>query len=220
MLTLHLADFSLEHFMEHYWQQKPVVIRQGFQNFEDLISPNDLAGLACEDEVESRLVFKKDGQWQAEVGPFESYKCFGKGGWTLVVQAVNHWSPEVAELVNPFAFIPKWRLDDVMISYVTPSCASATSRSSPASPKASHKNPHPAPQKPQLAQGRVEDRLHPAAVFRERPVCHHRPHRRGQIHPARRGLPGAVPRDPAPQKHLRLVQRPHDAPHGGLPGRG
>jgi len=120
MLTLHLADFSLEHFMANYWQQKPVVIRQGFEHFEDLISPNDLAGLACEEEVESRLVFKKDGQWQAETGPFETYKRFGKKGWTLVVQAVNHWSPEVAELVKPFAFVPKWRLDDVMISYATP----------------------------------------------------------------------------------------------------
>ncbi len=106
--------------MANYWQQKPVVIRQGFAQFEDLISPNDLAGLACEEEVESRLVYKKDGQWQAEVGPFESYERFGKEGWTLVVQAVNHWSPEVAELVKPFAFIPKWRLDDVMISYATP----------------------------------------------------------------------------------------------------
>lgn len=120
MLTLQLTDFSLEHFMANYWQQKPVVIRQGFAQFEDLISPNDLAGLACEEEVESRLVYKKDGQWQAEVGPFESYERFGKDGWTLVVQAVNHWSPEVAELVKPFAFIPKWRLDDVMISYATP----------------------------------------------------------------------------------------------------
>lgn len=120
MLTLQLTDFSLEHFMANYWQQKPVVIRQGFAQFEDLISPNDLAGLACEGEVESRLVYKKDGQWQAEVGPFESYERFGKEGWTLVVQAVNHWSPEVAELVKPFAFIPKWRLDDVMISYATP----------------------------------------------------------------------------------------------------
>jgi len=106
--------------MANYWQQKPVVIRQGFEHFEDLISPNDLAGLACEEEVESRLVFKKDGQWQAETGPFETYKRFGKKGWTLVVQAVNHWSPEVAELVKPFAFVPKWRLDDVMISYATP----------------------------------------------------------------------------------------------------
>lgn len=120
MLTLHLTDFTLDHFMTHYWQQRPVVIRQGFEHFQDLISPNDLAGLACEDEVESRLVFKQDGQWQAETGPFESYDRFGPTGWTLVVQAVNHWSPEVAELVKPFAFIPKWRLDDVMISYATP----------------------------------------------------------------------------------------------------
>ena len=46
MLQLTLNDFSLEHFMEHYWQQKPVVIRQGFPHFQDLINPQDLAGLA------------------------------------------------------------------------------------------------------------------------------------------------------------------------------
>jgi 50S ribosomal protein L16 3-hydroxylase len=97
-----------------------VVIRQGFAHFEDLISPNDLAGLAMEEAVESRLVYRQDEQWQAESGPFESYKRFGKTGWTLIVQAVNHYSPEVAELVKPFDFIPKWRLDDVMISYATP----------------------------------------------------------------------------------------------------
>jgi 50S ribosomal protein L16 3-hydroxylase len=124
MLQLSLADFTLEHFMQHYWQQKPVVIRQGFKQFKDLISPEDLAGLACEEEVDSRLVYKKRGKkgevWQAETGPFESYDHLGKAGWSLIVQAVNHWSPEVAELVKPFDFIPKWRLDDVMISYSTP----------------------------------------------------------------------------------------------------
>jgi 50S ribosomal protein L16 3-hydroxylase len=120
MLTLNLTEFSLEHFMEHYWQQKPVVLRNGFVDFEDLICPNDLAGLACEENVDSRIVYKKDGQWQAETGPFLSYEHLGDHGWALIVQAVNHWSPEVAELVKPFSFIPKWRLDDVMISYSTP----------------------------------------------------------------------------------------------------
>jgi 50S ribosomal protein L16 3-hydroxylase len=120
MLSLQLADFSLEHFMVNFWQQKPVVIRQGFEDFQDLISPNDLAGLAMEDAVESRLVYKKDDAWQAETGPFKSYKRFGKTGWTLIVQAVDHFSPEVAALVKPFDFLPKWRLDDVMISYATP----------------------------------------------------------------------------------------------------
>ena len=120
MLTLHLSDISLEQFMATYWQQKPVVIRQGLENFQDLISPNDLAGLAMEEAVESRLVFQKAGKWQAETGPFKSFKRFGKTGWTLIVQAVNHYDPEVAALVNAFDFIPKWRLDDVMISYATP----------------------------------------------------------------------------------------------------
>ena len=120
MLTLHFSEFSLEHFLAHYWQQKPVVIRQGFHHFADLISPDELAGLACEEAVESRLVYKKDQQWQAEVGPFESYEHLGEQDWTLIVQAVNHWSPSVAQLVAPFSFIPKWRLDDVMISYSTP----------------------------------------------------------------------------------------------------
>lgn len=120
MPSLHLTDFTLEHFMAHYWQQQPVVIRQGFPQFKDLISPEDLAGLACEEEVESRRIFKTDGQWQAEFGPFETYDHLGSTGWSLIVQAVNHWSPEVATLIEPFAFIPKWRLDDVMISYSMP----------------------------------------------------------------------------------------------------
>lgn len=106
--------------MEHYWQQKPVVFRRGFANFTDLISPDELAGLACEAEVESRLIYQKDGQWQAENGPFESYAHLGEQDWTLVVQAVDHWSADVAKLVEPFSFLPKWRLDDVMISYATP----------------------------------------------------------------------------------------------------
>lgn len=120
MLTLHLSDFSLAHFLEHYWQQRPVVIRAGFPDFEDLISPNELAGLACEENIESRLIYQENGAWQAQFGPFEAYEHLGERDWTLIVQAVNHWSPEVAQLVQAFSFIPKWRFDDVMISYSTP----------------------------------------------------------------------------------------------------
>ncbi|MEO6353276.1 MAG: cupin domain-containing protein [Burkholderiaceae bacterium] len=44
----------------------------------------------------------------------------GEKDWTLIVQAADHWSPAVAQMVAPFSFIPKWRFDDVMISYATP----------------------------------------------------------------------------------------------------
>ncbi|MBA5687434.1 cupin domain-containing protein [Rugamonas apoptosis] len=120
MHTLHLPGFTLEHFLEHYWQRQPLLIRRGFRHFEDPISPDELAGLACEEQVESRLVYRRDGRWQAEVGPFDSYERLGEREWCLIVQAANHWAPEVQALVEPFSFLPKWRLDDVMISYSTP----------------------------------------------------------------------------------------------------
>lgn len=120
MHTLHLPDFTPEHFLAHYWQRQPLLIRQGLRQFEDPISPDELAGLACEEQVESRLVYRRDGRWQAETGPFDSYEHLGERAWCLIVQAANHWSPEVQALVAPFAFLPKWRLDDVMISYSTP----------------------------------------------------------------------------------------------------
>ncbi|MEB0140748.1 MULTISPECIES: cupin domain-containing protein [unclassified Undibacterium] len=120
MLTLQLSDLTLEEFLADYWQQKPVLLRQGFPYFHDLLRPDELAGLACEEQISSRLIYKKDQQWQAETGPFDNYGKLGHKDWTLVVQAVDHWSPEVARLVDAFSFLPTWRLDDVMISYATP----------------------------------------------------------------------------------------------------
>ena len=120
MLILNPAEFSAQEFLTHFWQQRPLVLRQAFLEFDDLLSPDELAGLACEAEIESRLIYRKEGQWQAETGPFTSYERFGEKDWTLVVQAVDHWVPEVAAMVQAFSFLPKWRFDDVMVSYAAP----------------------------------------------------------------------------------------------------
>lgn len=119
MFELHLSEFTLEEFLRDYWQQKPVVIRQGFKNFIDPISADELAGLAMEDEVESRLVYKKEKKWQAEFGPFEGYDHLDAQNWSLVVQALDNWSEDSAKMVEPFRFIPHWRLDDLMASFAT-----------------------------------------------------------------------------------------------------
>ena len=50
------TGLSQQQFLEQYWQKKPLLIRQAFADFESPISPDDLAGLACEPEVESRLI--------------------------------------------------------------------------------------------------------------------------------------------------------------------
>ncbi|MDP7591217.1 MAG: cupin domain-containing protein [Litorilituus sp.] len=119
MFTLDLNHMSENEFLSKYWQKKPVVIKQGFKNFVDPIAPDELAGIAMEEAVQSRLVYQKDKQWQAEFGPFESYERLGDNNWSLIVQALDNFSEEAAELIEPFRFIPHWRLDDLMASFAT-----------------------------------------------------------------------------------------------------
>ena len=119
-MKLQLNDLTPETFLSQYWQKKPLVIRQGLANFEDFLSPDELAGLASEEFVESRRVYQKDGEWQAEFGPFDSYDHLGKSDWSLVVQAANNWVPDLNQLIECFNFIPRWRFDDVMVSFAAP----------------------------------------------------------------------------------------------------
>ena len=119
-MTLNPNAITPELFLKEYWQKKPVVIRQALIDFKDLLSPEELAGLACEPEVESRRIYKAQGQWQAEFGPFDCYQALGEEDWTLIVQAVNHWLPSAEQLIQCFDFIPRWRFDDLMVSYGRP----------------------------------------------------------------------------------------------------
>lgn len=106
--------------MQNYWQKQPLLIRQGFTAFADIVSPDELAGLAAEEEIESRLVYQKEGKWLAEHGPFESYDHLGTKNWSLIVQSVDHWEATAARIIEPFRFIPHWRLDDLMVSFAAP----------------------------------------------------------------------------------------------------
>ncbi|HET8727682.1 MAG TPA: cupin domain-containing protein [Alphaproteobacteria bacterium] len=120
--TLHvLGDLSVERFLAEYWQKRPLLIRQAVPGFHGPLTADELAGLALEDEVESRIVLEKGGRspWELRHGPFteEDFARLPKAHWSLLVQAVDHWVPEVADLLRGFRFIPNWRIDDVMVSY-------------------------------------------------------------------------------------------------------
>ena len=106
-LTLNWPDF-----IERYWQKRPVVLKRGFANFVDPLSPDELAGLAMESEVDSRLVSHQDGKWQVSHGPFESYDHLSENNWSLLVQAVNNWHQPTAALMHPFRALPDWRIDE------------------------------------------------------------------------------------------------------------
>lgn len=117
-LTL-LGGISPSDFLRDYWQKKPLLIRQAIPNFAGFLSADELAGLACEDDVQSRIVRKTNEQWLLEDGPFDEayFRALPEKDWTLLVQTVNHLLPEASELLQQFNFIPRARLDDLMISY-------------------------------------------------------------------------------------------------------
>ncbi|MFC2990873.1 JmjC domain-containing protein [Halomonas tibetensis] len=119
-----LGGLTAAEFLGDYWQQKPLLIRGAFPDFECPLDPDELAGLACEEGIESRLVEEhgKRGPWQVSHGPFNerTFARLPEQDWTLLVQAVDHYVPEVAELLKAFDFLPPWRLDDIMISYAPP----------------------------------------------------------------------------------------------------
>lgn len=117
-LTL-LGEISIDTFLKEYWHKKPLLIRGAIPNFEGFLTPNELAGLACEEDVQSRLVSYQKKQWKLEQGPFPE-KRFAKlpeRDWTLLVQSVNHHMQEGNDLLQQFNFIPHARLDDLMVSY-------------------------------------------------------------------------------------------------------
>jgi 50S ribosomal protein L16 3-hydroxylase len=115
------GDLSLETFLAEYWQKKPLLIRQALPGITPPIAADELAGLACEEEVESRLIIQDpvSEQWELTHGPFSdaTFSDLPTTHWTLLVQAVDHWVPAAAEFLSQFYFIPSWRVDDLMISY-------------------------------------------------------------------------------------------------------
>ncbi|MFT4560927.1 MAG: 50S ribosomal protein L16 3-hydroxylase [Gammaproteobacteria bacterium] len=108
-------------FYSRYWQREPLLIRQAIENFRSPVNGDDLAGLACMEGVESRIIIEKACAvpWEVRHGPFaeETFTTLPETHWTLLVQGVDHWDDEVAALRRLFPNIANWRLDDVMVSY-------------------------------------------------------------------------------------------------------
>ncbi|MPQ82877.1 cupin domain-containing protein [Pseudomonas sp. MAFF 730085] len=118
-----LGGITAREFLRDYWQKKPLLIRQAIADFESPIDADELAGLALEEEVESRLVIEHgERPWELRRGPFaeDAFSTLPEREWTLLVQAVDQFVPEVAELLEHFRFLPSWRIDDVMISFAAP----------------------------------------------------------------------------------------------------
>ncbi|MCA9795121.1 MAG: cupin domain-containing protein [Candidatus Eremiobacteraeota bacterium] len=123
LMNLSLGGLCPQEFLDQYWQKKPLLIRQAFADFVSPVGADELAGLACEAEVRSRMILERGGErpWELRHGPFDE-DDFGELGdhyWTLLVQEVDRHVPAVADLADAFTFLPEWRKDDVMISFAS-----------------------------------------------------------------------------------------------------
>ena len=108
-------------FLRTYWQRKPLLVPRAFPGFVSPLEPRELLDLACEDGVESRLVLERGGlrPWQVIPGPQSARRLrrLPADRWSLLVQGVDRLVPAVAALLQPFRFLPDWRVDDVMVSF-------------------------------------------------------------------------------------------------------
>ena len=120
----HLGDVSIDEFYRHYWQKKPLFVRQAFTDLSQR-EPDLLAGYALEPDIETRLIIETpanaafSSDWQVSHGPLaeDAFEQLPQSHWTLLVQAVDQLDPGFLELLHKFRFVPNWRIDDIMVSY-------------------------------------------------------------------------------------------------------
>ena len=119
-----IHNLDIKDFLKNHWQKKPLLIRSAFPDYSSPISAEELAGLACEDFIESRIISeqKKSPKWLLENGPFAEsrFTTLPKSHWTLLIQGLNKIFPVFDDLLHEFNFIPSWRVDDLMASYAAP----------------------------------------------------------------------------------------------------
>jgi len=116
-----LGGITAEQFLAEYWQKKPLLVRNAMPEISGLLEPDDVLELALDENVTARLIKQKDrdpNQWSVKSSPLlkADFQKMPKL-WTLLVQAVDHYSFDLSELWKKFPFIPQWRRDDIMVSY-------------------------------------------------------------------------------------------------------
>ena len=118
---MHLnPQFDYQEFLQNSWQRAPRILRN-FLSYEQLITSNELAGLSCENYSESRLVLENPPK-NVKHGPFleELFEELPTENWSLLVQSVDFHHEQTRRIKTLFDFIPRWRLDDIMVSFATP----------------------------------------------------------------------------------------------------
>lgn len=112
-------DITPEIFLRDYWQKKPLLIRSGLPEIVGQLEPDDILELAQTEEVVARLIKQhSEDNWELFTSPLsdEDFKNMPEK-WSVLVQNLEQWSPQLGSLWNKFGFIPQWQRDDIMVSF-------------------------------------------------------------------------------------------------------
>ncbi len=114
-----LKNFQSDTFLAKHWQQKPLFIEQAITDYTPPLGVDELAGLACDEPFTSRLIrHLQPDNWQLAYGPFSETELANlpEKDWSLLIQDLDKFFHGYAALLDYFDFIPRWRMDDVMVS--------------------------------------------------------------------------------------------------------
>lgn len=114
-----LGGITAAQFMREYWQKKPLLVRQAFPGIQPPVKTTTLKKLCQLDNVQSRLIWQQNGQWQLEHGPFTRLPSRQTPNWTLLIQSLDIHDDAASALLHQFNFMPAARLDDLMVSIAT-----------------------------------------------------------------------------------------------------
>jgi len=113
-------------FLQQYWQKTALNIPAAIRCDLPTLTADELGGLATLDDVESRLVFtERNGNrmsYRVEHGPFANAELenLPPRDWTLLIQDVEKHLPDFRAYLELTAFVPDWRVDDLMVSFAAP----------------------------------------------------------------------------------------------------
>jgi len=114
-----LNGLTAQQFLSEYWQKKPLLIRGALPDFKDFVSLESLQALAQRDDVLSRLIAERAGEWSVKQGPLKAgdFRGLKRAHWSFLVQGIDQLVPAGKALLSHFDFIPHARLDDLMVSF-------------------------------------------------------------------------------------------------------
>ncbi|MFT7559061.1 MAG: 50S ribosomal protein L16 3-hydroxylase [Flavobacteriales bacterium] len=128
------GPLSIESFLSEYWQKKALYTKNALPGFVSPLSPDEIAGFALDEDVESRLLVEDSGideleieepgknRWSYTAGPLseDDFSKLPETHWTLLIQHLDSLDPDANDLLKCFQFLPNWRLDDIMVSFASP----------------------------------------------------------------------------------------------------